>query len=112
VHSTTNKAPYKVVFQSKPHFKNWLTVKEQRTAPRVPCDGGGYITEADGIVVNGQSTKIALSRAALEASTSDKVVVSCKCRASATRSVVGVSKSKKSALFTATTVMRITIVGF
>jgi hypothetical protein len=33
-----------------------------------------------GIVVNRPSTKIALSKAALEASTSDQAVVSCKCR--------------------------------
>jgi hypothetical protein len=36
-----------VVFRSKPYFKNWLTVEEWQTAPRVPCEDGGYITEAD-----------------------------------------------------------------
>jgi hypothetical protein len=36
-----------VVFQSEPYFKNWLTVEEQRTAPRVFYKDGGYIIEAD-----------------------------------------------------------------
>jgi hypothetical protein len=33
-----------------------------------------------GITVDGPSTKIELSKAALQASTSDRVVISCKCK--------------------------------
>ena len=65
-----------------------------------------------GIVINGLSKKIALLRAALEASTSDWVVVSYKCKGLCNKKRCWCFKEQRSALFTATVVIRITIVGF
>jgi hypothetical protein len=47
VHSTTGKMPWEIVFQAKKLVNNWLPLAEQQAAIRVPCENGGYITEAD-----------------------------------------------------------------
>jgi hypothetical protein len=47
VHTATGKAPYEIVFQLEPHYKNWLTLDKRKAALGFPCEGSSFITEAD-----------------------------------------------------------------
>lgn len=40
-------SPWEIVFRSKKLVNNWLPLAERQAAIGVPCEEGGYITEAD-----------------------------------------------------------------
>jgi hypothetical protein len=110
--STDNKkVSGRVLAMPKP---NWYQLQtEYRVIERLlPTKELGRVPLSMGVTINGPSTKIALSRAALEASTSDRVVISCKCKGLCNNKRFRRFKEQKSALSIVTTVRTIMTVGF